>query len=387
MEKCLLLCLRSLKSEESRRNYKLHIDWFMKSQGFKNASEILKCEEIELKDKIVDYIIELSDRVNPNSIPAYCNSIKSFLEINDVNLNWRQIKKFYPRGKKNTGQSAYTDEQVAILLEFSTKIRNKAIIHFLASSGVRGGVFDTLSMKDIRDMPYGCKMITVYPDDIEEYKTFLTPEASAALELYLKQRRDSGEIITGDSAVFVKKDGQRAGYTAIEMIVKRVSVKANIRGQKKDNRYKNQVLHAFRKRFNSTLKMNNLVNDNAIEKMMGHKNGLDGTYLQISDERLFEEFYKGVPDLTVDRTQKDQIRIRELEENNSKVNEKMIESLQEQINELRGLTSPKDYSKEDKKIFAILESTKQLEPIPLKEQMKSLTSEQKDLLLLQLLQK
>ena len=313
MEKCLSLCLRSLKSEQSRRNYKLHINWFMKSQGFKNASDILKCEEIELKNKIVDYIIELSDKVNPNSVPAYCNTIKSFLEVNDINLNWRQIKKFYPRAKKNTGQSAYTDEQVAVLLEYSTKIRNKAIIHFLASSGVRGGIFDTLSMKDIRDMPYGCKMITVYPDDIEEYKTFLTPEASAALELYLKQRRDSGEIITGDSAVFVKKDGQRAGYHAIEMIIRRVSTKANMRGQKKDNRYKNQVLHAFRKRFNSTLKMNNSVNDNAIEKMMGHKNGLDGTYLQISDERLFEEFYKGVPDLTVSNHERDQIRIRELE--------------------------------------------------------------------------
>ena len=61
------------------------------------------------------------------------------------------------------------------------------------------------------------------------------------------------------------------------------------------------------------MKLNNSVNDNAIEKMMGHTNGLDGTYLQITPDRLFEEFYKGVTDLTIDSTARDQIKIRELE--------------------------------------------------------------------------
>ena len=147
------------------------------------------------------------------------------------------------------------------------------------------------------------------------------------------------------------------------------------------------VSHAFRKRFNTILKLNNEVNDNAIEKLLGHTNGLDGVYLQITDERLFEEFQKGITDLLVTDEFRDKIKISKLEEENSKVTNQMIESLQEQINEIKGLASPKDYSKEDKKTFAILESTKQLEPIPMQEQMKSLTSEQKDLLLLQLLQK
>ena len=61
------------------------------------------------------------------------------------------------------------------------------------------------------------------------------------------------------------------------------------------------------------MKLNNNVNDNAIEKMMGHTNGLDGTYLQITPDRLFEEFYKGVTDLTIDSTARDQIKIKELE--------------------------------------------------------------------------
>jgi integrase/recombinase XerD len=61
------------------------------------------------------------------------------------------------------------------------------------------------------------------------------------------------------------------------------------------------------------MKLNNNVNDNAIEKMMGHQKGLDGTYLQITDERLFEEFYKGVTDLSVSSYARDQIKIKKLE--------------------------------------------------------------------------
>jgi len=46
---------------------------------------------------------------------------------------------------------------------------------------------------------------------------------------------------------------------------------------------------------------------------MGHTNGLDGTYLQITPDRLFEEFYKGITDLSVSSHARDQIKIRKLE--------------------------------------------------------------------------
>ncbi len=53
-----------------------------------------------------------------------------------------------------------------------------------------------LQLRHIRDMPLGCKMITVYEDSIEEYQTFLTPEASSVLDNYFDQRRKSNENLT-----------------------------------------------------------------------------------------------------------------------------------------------------------------------------------------------
>ncbi len=55
----------------------------------------------------------------------------------------------------------------------------------------------------------------------------------------------------------------------------------------------------FRKRFNTILKLNNDINSNIAEKLMTHKRGLDGTYLQPTREECFREFVKAIPQLTV----------------------------------------------------------------------------------------
>ena len=100
---------------------------------------------------------------------------------------------------------------------------------------------------------------------------------------------------------------------AITGVIARSANNSSIRGQKKNGRYSEQLVHGFRKRFNTILKLNNEVNDNAIEKMMGHANGLDGSYLQITDDKLFEEFKKGILDLTVSDDERDKAKITQLE--------------------------------------------------------------------------
>ena len=184
-------------------------------------------------------------------------------------------------------------------------------------------------------------MVTVYADDIEEYKTFLTPEASHTLAMYHKERQDKGEILDENSLVFVKLNGKPVDKSSTSMIIHRALVRAglkvknNAKGNPKKQfiRHKIQLNHGFRKRFNTILKLNNDVNDNAIEKMMGHSNGLDSTYLQITDEKLFDEFWKGVDDLTVSGQYRDKLKIRELE--------KSIPNKEEVINKIIPLVMDK----------------------------------------------
>ena len=324
-DQCLELALASVRSDLTKRNIEIRLQKFIKFAGFKSHDNILQTDRKELEKRLIAYVIHISKSgLSPNTVPSYMGSLKCFLDINDVELSWKKIKKFYPRKRKITGQGAYSTEQVKEMLGLVKSHRNKAVIHFLASTGCRAGAVPDITVGDLRDMPHGCQMVTVYEDDIEEYKTFLTPEAVTAIAAYLNERRNSGEVLTDDSMLFLNRDGSNVTYSSIQMIVKRVSYNAKIKKQKKHGRFDTQICHGFRKRFNTILKLNNEVNDNAIEKMMGHKNGLDGTYLQITDERLFEEFYKGITDLSISDEFRDKVTI-------EKLRDEVPESYQEEM--------------------------------------------------------
>ena len=115
---------------------------------------------------------------------------------------------------------------------------------------------------------------------------------------------------------------------AIKEIMRRLILKSGMRDVqvKTGRRYNKQTDHGFRKRFNTILKLNNDVNSNVAEKLMAHKKGLDGTYLQPTKEECFKEFSKAIEQLTIDPTQRQQIKIKSLEEDKSE-----IQTLKEKI--------------------------------------------------------
>lgn len=180
-------------------------------------------------------------------------------------------------------------------------------------------------------------MVTIYEDSIEEYFTFLTPEASKALELYFIEREKNDEIFNDDTPIFriryqlASIKAKPLSTDSAQQILHRAVSNASLRGQKKNGRYAEQLAHGFRKRFNTVLKLNNQVNDNAIEKMMGHKKGLDGVYLQITHEQLFQEFKKGITDLIIDQSEIQKVRIEQLESEKSELEKKNEELMNMQL--------------------------------------------------------
>ena len=63
---------------------------------------------------------------------------------------------------------------------------------------------------------------------------------------------------------------------------------------------------------------------------MAHKRGLDGTYLQPTKVECFTEFFKAIPQLTIDKTERQKITIESLEK--EKGNQ---ESFKNQMNEMK----------------------------------------------------
>jgi len=344
--------LESLNSEESQKSYVFLVEKFIKYYKLKDFDSVIKIDKIELQKMVETYVIHLKKKINPNSMKTYLNPIKTFLEINDIDLNWRKIKRLYPAKIKTSGSSAYSTEDIKKILDVTIQIRNKAIIHFISSSGVRVGAIPEIKLRHVRDMPLDCKSILIYEDSIEEYHTFLTPEASKSLDDYLQERVKNNEILNQESPLF--REWYQLGSSEVKSITKKAiqgllgrSLKnSNVRGQKKNGRYSEQLAHGFRKRFDTILKLNKDVNDNIIEKMLGHKKGLDGVYFQPTIEQMFNEFKNGIIDLTIDDSERDKIKIQKLQEEKSElvITKQELQEMKRDIRILKefGKVTPKD---------------------------------------------
>jgi len=219
-------------------------------------------------------------------------------------------------------------EQVRKVLDFTPDIRNKAIIHFIAASGVRIGALPDLKIKHTREMPLGCKSVIIYSDEKEEYTAFLTSEASKALDAYLEKRSRDGEQLKPDSPLF--RQNYQIGIAkpkplarvSIQAIIDRALRRAGLRFGKDGTRRDIQLDHGFRKRWNTIVKTTDGMKIILAEKMFGHSTPtipLDETYVDSTIDNLFEEYKKAIPELTIDDSERLRIRNNVLEKDKSEL--------------------------------------------------------------------
>ena len=207
----------------------------------------------------------------------------------------------FPHRQKNHDLRSYSTNEIKLILSHTKNARNEALIHFLASTGARIGVFDhALLFQHMHKMPFGCTVILLYAGTIEEYWTFLTPQATNALNAYHKLRKRAGEDINSETPIFTttKSPVKQLGWSGARSVIYRIVSKCPVRSKHED-RFDVQVNHGFRKRYNTILKLNSSVNYNIAEKLMGHKNGLDGVYFTPRLNDMFAEFRKVIRKLEI----------------------------------------------------------------------------------------
>ena len=345
-------------SIESKRYYRQRTNYFYKNSSIKSDSMMVSCPTRELQNELTIYVKFLNSRVenkeiSPNSIKGYFYGIKWLLEANgrEGEIKWKQLEALYPKTVRKAGHKGYSTEQVAELLEVANSPKDKALIHFQASIGGRIGIHDhELLVGHLVPMQYKdmkCYGVLLYAEDgitVEEkmereqnevaagesYWSFLTPEATYYLDRYLDERRRNGEVIHEESCLFTteainSKYPQLRSHPIRWSIQKLVSKSTVIRKRRAGNqRYDVPVTHGFRKRFNTILKIDESnINSNIAEKLMGHRNGLDGVYLSPTREQCFKEFCKGIPQLTVSDSFRKQAEIQILTDEKDKVIEEL----------------------------------------------------------------
>ena len=305
---------QSIKTSSTMKAYKQALDKFMILSKLKSYDNAIKLKTDNVQDLLESYVISLKNR-SYQTVNQYMSGVELFFDMNKVLYYKRILRKLLPGNDKEPGgKLPYTTEEIERMLSVTTKLRTKALIHYFASTGSRpAGIEDpVLRLKHVEDMPFGCKSVYIYDGSKQGYYAFLTPEASKALDNYLRKRKLNGEILTKKSPVFINianyQSSKQEHFTkeSARQMTNDLIIKSGIERTKTGKRYDKAVIYGFRKRFNTILKLNNDVNSNIAEKLMAHKRGLDGTYLQPTKEECFVEFQKAIPQLTIDDSERKQ---------------------------------------------------------------------------------
>ena len=319
-----------IKSDKTKISYDFSLKQFLEHYQI-SSNELIKVEPKEIQKMLEQYTLFLREKGKSSStIKTFYCALNLFLSMNDVIVNWVKIRKMIPEAVKARGDKAYTTEQIRQILKlFSNNLKYTALTHFLSASAVREGFSEELKIKHLKDMPNGCKAVTVYADHVKEYTTFIHAEAVKALDEYFESRKKKGEKISDDSWVFTS-DKNPGNALTTNNTVTHFSHKCKNkidRGEFKNGRYEIAITYGIRKRWDTIAKMNPNVNRDIIEKMFGHSSRipLDNGYFKPVLEVMFEEYKKLIPDLVLDESYKLKL---ELEKSHQKINELESKSLE-----------------------------------------------------------
>jgi len=180
----------AIKSPQTKQIYVYSLDEFMRFAIVQEYDDLVNLDQEKLQKTLENWILHLSKKgLKAGTIRGKLSPIELFLDMNRVGYHKRIIRKMIPSDDYvSGGAKPFTTEEIQRILSVTTKLRTKALVLFLVSTGARPAALDdpVLRLKHIEKMSLGCKSVKIYDGSREGYFAFLTPEASTALE---KQRR------------------------------------------------------------------------------------------------------------------------------------------------------------------------------------------------------
>ena len=145
----------------------------------------------EIHDDLVFYInSQKKEDVKNRTIKSMMSSVYLMLEMNRVTLHKKILQKMIPFDNTiEGGKMPYTTDEVYSMINSTDRLRIKALIHFMASTGSRPAAITdpVLRIKHLKEIE-DCLAIKIYDGSREGYWAFLTPEAIDALKQYHKSR-------------------------------------------------------------------------------------------------------------------------------------------------------------------------------------------------------
>ncbi len=368
--------IEGLKSAVTKAAYTFALQKYMKYIKIDNPDDLLKYQDNVkiIQNQIIDYLIYLKNP--PVSLryatrSQYLAAIMTFYDLNEVILNKKKIYRYLGEEEKPIENRGYTTQEIAKMLEFCDE-RVKALILFLASTGVRIRAIVDLKLEDLTSIPnHDIYKVKVYSDSKQSYSTFTTPEASKAINTYLSYREIYGEKLTPKSPLFRDQFDRNDPNSmhnvkplklrAVERLISRTIEKSGLRTVERQTELQQYNEHGkirknvrlttgFRKFFDTQLIYAD-VRPAIKEMFMGHSIGLDDNYFKPSEKDVLEEYLTAVDWLTINEENRLKKQVKELTKRQDEI-EVVKERHMQEMNDIREqMTSMQESQKEIYELF------------------------------------
>jgi site-specific recombinase XerC len=389
----------ALDSPAARKQYPKRLKIFLTFTGMpgktveEQAAAFLAKNDIQFyRDSIIKYITYNKQRVLNRELAAgtlamYYHTIKLFYDMNDITeqgINWHKISRGLPKARIVANDRAITLEEIRKLMEYGDR-RMKVLVTVMFSSGIRVGAWRDLQLKHVIQVhDSGVAKLIVYDDENEQYYTYISPEAHAAIKEWIAYRESYGEKITPDSYLMrdlwqtntdnISASGlathpKRITTNAIQKMLSRALKKQGIRQpllllSKKGaaatattRRHPFKLAHGLRKAFRS--KAGQVMHHLNVELIMGHKTtGTQETYWRPSEQDVLKDYIKAVPHLTVLRpsiTDEERQQLRQQQQKEVRELRLSFEDLKKQVYRLAELNSKREQN--DNEMWQYIEKT------------------------------
>lgn len=296
----------SITNQVTRKNYEFQFNKFLKWGKFTPES-FKKMKKVKRQDEVLQYIQSWKVKTEklgspaPSSYAPMISSIMSFCEANELDMNWKLIKKTIPKIIKLSNQYPYLNEDIEKMISVTSNLRDVAFIHLMASTAPRIGEVNEIKIKDIIPIADGA-ILVMYAGQLAEYRVPMTPEAYGHLKDYIESRKNQNPDFVLFSTIGLIERPMKAD--SVRDFMERFRDK--IQKIEKDGKRKDKAPNnAFRKRLQICYS-NARLDPRYADYFLNHNLGKQDLHYfrKMTNEDIWEAFKPAIPCITLDNSLK-----------------------------------------------------------------------------------
>lgn len=233
-------------------------------------------------EQVEDYVAAMYEAEPPYSYAHIVNTIRSLIRY--MRYIGNPIEIGYPKKPKNTIKDPLTEAEVAVIIAAAKNIREKAMLTFLAYSGLRN---EELCNVRVKDVEFGPNRLHVHQGKGAKDRNIpISGECTTVLLQYLSEFKREG-----DDFLFTTLHGNRR-YTpwSLRLLVRTVVGRTNIKKRVYPHLFRHSLATNLIGRGASPITVQGQLGHAYIETTM--------TYIKSSNKRLVAEYNTFAPSYT-----------------------------------------------------------------------------------------